>query len=51
MTDKKLPNADKMTFELAADELDAIVKRIGDGESVDDVLAYVATLAAGAHRA
>ena len=29
----------------------AIVKRIGDGESVDDVLAYVATLAAGAHRA
>ena len=32
MTDKKLPNADKMTFELAADELDAIVKRIGDGE-------------------
>lgn len=29
----------------------AIVKRIGDGESVEDVLAYVATLAEGAHRA
>ena len=32
MTDKKLPSPDKMTFELAADELDAIVKRIDEGQ-------------------
>ena len=32
MTDKKLPNPEKMTFELAADELDDIVKRIDKGE-------------------
>lgn len=32
MTDKKLPSPDKMTFELAADELDAIVKRIDEGK-------------------
>jgi exodeoxyribonuclease VII small subunit len=32
MTDKKLPIPDKMTFELAADELDAIVKRIDEGK-------------------
>jgi len=32
MTDKKLPPPDKLTFELAADELDAIVKRIDEGE-------------------
>ena len=32
MTDKKLPSPDRMTFELAADELDAIVKRIDEGK-------------------
>ena len=32
MTAKKLPSPDKMTFELAADELDAIVKRIDEGK-------------------
>jgi tryptophan synthase alpha chain len=29
----------------------AIVKQIGEGRSVSDVLAFVASLAAGAHRA
>jgi len=38
MTDKKLPNPDKMTFELAADELDAIVKRIDEGEGDLEVM-------------
>lgn len=32
MTDNKLPSPDKMTFELAADELDAIVKGIDEGK-------------------
>ncbi|MDP7006332.1 MAG: exodeoxyribonuclease VII small subunit [Phycisphaerales bacterium] len=32
MTDKKLIDPTKMTFEQAADELDAIVKRIDSGE-------------------
>lgn len=32
MSDKKLPNPDKMTFEDASEELDAIVKRIDDGK-------------------
>ncbi len=38
MTDKKLPSPDKMTFELAADELDAIVKRIDEGKGDLEVM-------------
>jgi exodeoxyribonuclease VII small subunit len=33
MSDNKLPNPKEMTFEQAADELDAIVKRIDAGEA------------------
>ena len=33
MSDKQLPNPDKMSFEEASEELDAIVKRIDAGEA------------------
>jgi len=32
MSEKKLPNPDKMTFEEASEELDVIVKRIDEGK-------------------